>query len=393
MIRKATTTKDLEKIHELASYAFNISHTEEQKQAYIKKNHHTINYVMENNHDIHSQIIVYPFEVNIHDRVMRMAGIGDVATYPEARGTGSIRQLFQAIFKDLHENGTELSYLAPFSQIFYRKFGYENLFNNQELRFPKLVLNQIKPVKTGKTKRASWHDLSTKETIKKLYQKTLGQEHGSLIRPDFWWEHYLRADKQLKFALTYNDNDEATGYLIYQLIGNQEFIIKELAYVNIAAFKQLLNFVSSHNGSFNEFVSHDAKNSMLLTQFSETQEITQKNMSGMMGRIINFKQFIENFSFKEIETEETFYIEVIDDMCSWNHGTFKICIQNGVATCEKSEFATVDYYGTIQAWLPVLMGVHSLEQSIFYELIERKTTNHSLSDLIPTTTPRLYDYF
>lgn len=393
MIRKATTEKDLEKIHALASYAFNASHTKEQKEAYIKKNQHTINYVLENDQDISSQMIVYPFEVNVHGHKMKMAGIGDVATYPEARGTGSIRQLFQEIFKDLYENGTELSFLAPFSQVFYRKFGYENLFNNQELRFPKSTFDQITPEKTGSIKRAFWDEVVTQETLKELYKKTLGQEHGSLIRPDFWWDYYLRPDKELKIAITYNDQQEANGYLIYKLIGTQEFLIQELAYQNVTALKQLLTFIASHNGSFSEFVSYHIKDSMFLTQFSETQEITQKTHSIMMGRIVNFKKFIENYPFKKTEKEEVFYLEVIDDNCDWNNGVFKVSIKNGQATCEKDDTSKADYRGTIQEWLPVLMGVHSLAQSVSYGLIEKNTTKDNLSDLITTLTPHLYDYF
>ncbi|MFW3653690.1 hypothetical protein [Vagococcus fluvialis] len=38
MIKKVTDKKDIEKVHELGSYAFNMDHTEEQKQAYIEKN-------------------------------------------------------------------------------------------------------------------------------------------------------------------------------------------------------------------------------------------------------------------------------------------------------------------------------------------------------------------
>jgi predicted acetyltransferase len=83
---------------------------------------------------------------------MKMSGIGDVASYPETRGSGGIRNIFSAIFNDLHENGTELSYLAPFSQPFYRKFGYETVFDSEEIRIPKAVITQIKPEKKRKRK-------------------------------------------------------------------------------------------------------------------------------------------------------------------------------------------------------------------------------------------------
>ncbi|NKC67146.1 GNAT family N-acetyltransferase [Vagococcus fluvialis] len=393
MIKKVTDKKDIEKVHELGSYAFNMDHTEEQKQAYIEKNTFIDNYVDEVDGEVLSQIVSYPFEVTIKGQVMKMSGIGDVASYPETRGSGGIRNIFSAIFNDLHENGTELSYLAPFSQPFYRKFGYETVFDSEEIRIPKAVITQIKPEKKGKVKRVKWEDEDTKAILKEIYRDTLEKVHGSVIREDYWW-HYTMIKKQKRVAICYDDNNMPQGYLIYGLVGASEFQIFEMAYCNSFALRKLMSFVSSHSGSFNEFVSTNLPDKAVLELFTEISGITRKTYSYMMVKIVNFKQFIEKYPFKKVEKEADFYVDIQDNNCEWNNGIFHLVIKNGKATCEKvTEAKKIDYSGSIQHFTQVFMGRLTLDQAVWLELIDEKTEGNNLSELIDSVTPRMYDYF
>lgn len=393
MIKKVTDKKDIEKVHELGSYAFNMDHTEEQKQAYIEKNTFIDNYVDEVDGEVLSQIVSYPFEVTIKGQVMKMSGIGDVASYPETRGSGGIRNIFSAIFNDLHENGTELSYLAPFSQPFYRKFGYETVFDSEEIRIPKAVITQIKPEKKGKVKRVKWEDEDTKAILKEIYRDTLEKVHGSVIREDYWW-HYTMIKKQKRVAICYDDNNMPQGYLIYGLVGASEFQIFEMAYRNSFALRKLMSFVSSHSGSFNEFVSTNLPDKAVLELFTEISGITRKTYSYMMVKIVNFKQFIEKYPFKKVEKEADFYVDIQDNSCKWNNGIFHLVIKNGKATCEKvTEAKKIDYSGSIQRFTQVFMGRLTLEKAVWLEIIDEKTEGNNLSELIDSVTPRMYDYF
>ena len=393
MIKKVTDKKDIEKVHELGSYAFNMEHTEEQKQAYIEKNKFIDNYVDEVDGEVLSQIVSYPFEVTIKGQVMKMSGIGDVASYPETRGSGGIRNIFSTIFNDLHENGIELSYLAPFSQPFYRKFGYETVFDSEEIRIPKAVITQIKPEKKGKVKRVKWEDEDTKAILKEIYRDTLEKVHGSVIREDYWW-HYTMIKKQKRVAICYDDNNMPQGYLIYGLVGASEFQIFEMAYRNSFALRKLMSFVSSHSGSFNEFVSTNLPDKAVLELFTEISGITRKTYSYMMVKIVNFKQFIEKYPFKKVEKEADFYVDIQDNSCKWNNGIFHLVIKNGKATCEKvTEAKKIDYSGSIQRFTQVFMGRLTLEKAVWLELIDEKTEGSNLSELIDSVTPRMYDYF
>ena len=68
---------------------------------------------------------VIPWRANFDGHEVLMGGIGGVASLPQYRRGGAIRRCFEAALPDMAEQGMTLSYLYPFSNAFYRKFGYE----------------------------------------------------------------------------------------------------------------------------------------------------------------------------------------------------------------------------------------------------------------------------
>ena len=68
---------------------------------------------------------VVPWTANFDGHAVSMGGIGGVASLPQHRRGGAIRACFSVALRDMFQGGALLSYLYPFSNAFYRKFGYE----------------------------------------------------------------------------------------------------------------------------------------------------------------------------------------------------------------------------------------------------------------------------
>ena len=68
---------------------------------------------------------VLPWHATFDGHDVVMGGIGGVATLPQYRRGGAIRCCFEAALPDMYAQGMVLSYLYPFSNAFYRRFGYE----------------------------------------------------------------------------------------------------------------------------------------------------------------------------------------------------------------------------------------------------------------------------
>lgn len=64
-------------------------------------------------------------DVRFDGHVVKLGGVGGVATLPAYRRGGAIRSMMEASFRDLYDRGFLLSALYPFSTAFYRQFGFE----------------------------------------------------------------------------------------------------------------------------------------------------------------------------------------------------------------------------------------------------------------------------
>lgn len=397
MIKKITNENELMALHALSCYAFNIEHNDAQRAIFLELLTHTDNYAVYNELDeVSSKVISFPFEVSRFGTSVKMAGIGNVSTYPEARGSGGIRQLFTRILKDLNDEQVALSYLAPFSQLFYRKFGYERALSLSEERIPQSVMAQFPPEKKGKAMRVTWDDVATQRTMKDLYGATLGQVYGSVVREDWWWEYVMASHEQWKIGLVKDEQGVAVGYVIYELSGST-VTVHECVYTTLFGLKKILTFVSSHSGNFSEFVFRNMKDDTYLDLFTEAKEIGKQTHDYMMARIVSLDSFLLNYPVKDSELEFDVTIGIEDELCPWNHGTFRWSVSNGNMSLDKvsDEPKEGECGGTIQRWTQVLMGVHTIEKSCEYEwlTVKDQAVIQTLSCIIQPVTPRLFDYF
>jgi len=98
--------------------------------------------------DMMSTFTVTPFSVNFDGRRCQMGGVGGVATLPQYRRQGGIRECFRAALSELYRQGYGFSYLYPFSTAYYRKFGYECGVRKLAAS---VLLSQLKPRPAGGT--------------------------------------------------------------------------------------------------------------------------------------------------------------------------------------------------------------------------------------------------
>ena len=69
-------------------------------------------------------------------KYLKTLTISGVATSPEYRRCGCVRQMLNKLFEMAPERGWEVSFLHPFSFSYYRKFGYEKVADHKIIEFP-----------------------------------------------------------------------------------------------------------------------------------------------------------------------------------------------------------------------------------------------------------------
>ena len=170
----------IDEMFDLATYAFNAKATLERRERFQMIAEHSWNYgFFDQNNQLTSQVMATPFPVEFYGKEYLMAGIGYVASYPEARGQGGINQIMEKILKDCRKRNVSLSYLAPFSYPFYRRYGYEQLFDKVNYQLASRDCPNVKKT-SGKMVRLSFEQ--AKEGIKSIYSHLPENARGGLKR-------------------------------------------------------------------------------------------------------------------------------------------------------------------------------------------------------------------
>lgn len=336
-----------------------------------------------------SYIMVNKFKSEVFGHHLKMAGIGYVASYPEYRGKGHISHLVQEVLQDLHQQQVPFANLAPFSESFYRHYGFSNSIYQKEYRFASNVLQSFCLPKMGRIIRGKWNDLNVQNGVIQLYERQLhtDDERNTVIREAWWWNRLDSYYAHRNFAVYFDADGRPMSYLIYR-IENDRFLADELYSITPAGILSMLGFMGSQAGSVKEYRIILPEDSLLAELFPEQHQLDIRLHPYMMSRIIDFQKVL---SCMRPMQEGIFNLEVIaDDLCPWNIGVWQLMRKNKEVTVTRKEDELVDFSGSITAWTQVLLGRLSLKEAVKLGLI----TDYRIKKLdFVKGRVSFYDYF
>lgn len=359
-LRKNADT--LKQVTDLIEYAFLKNDDLTQNNTFMSRYLHSADYGIMNGNKLASYLMVTPFQSHIFSKSVQMAGIGYVASYPEYRGQGGISKLFKEVFHDLHEQNIPLSNLAPFSENFYRQYGYENTIYQKVYSFDKNALKGFKMPKKRKLLRGKWNDLEIQNYVVQLYEAQLHTkaERNTVVRPQWWWNRINEYYPYRNIVISLDENERPRGYMVYRIY-NSTFHVEEMYYLDRNSAKDFLAFMASHISSRLKFEVIMPTNALLEDVFPEQQFLNITLVTYMMSRIIDFKKIM---SCMQLNRLGTFNIEVTDDqLCPWNNGVWEIEDYEGTLLCNKVE-GDPDYSASINNWSKILLGELTLSRAI-----------------------------
>lgn len=335
-----------------------------------------------------SYIMVNEFESRIFAKKVKMGGVGYVASYPENRGQGDINRLMNEIILELYKQNYAISNLAPFSESFYRRYGYENAIYEIMYELNPAYLRLFKPIKEGKIVREKWKDSNLKEAVIKLYQDKLNQnnQRNTVDREEWWWDR-LDTYYPGRFICVYFDkNNQPAGYMFYR-IRDRDFRVEELYYKTPQAAKALLSIIASHSSSDLKYYVKIPESSLLGEFFPEQEELKVQILPYMMTRIINVEQVLEAL---HLTNSGKINIEITDDeIVAENNGTWEIDQINKETKVRKNEKDS-DYSGSLTNWTKVLLGHLTLKQAVRLGFIKE---HHPVDNDFIKGEVSFYDYF
>ncbi|MFS0749500.1 enhanced intracellular survival protein Eis [Oceanobacillus sp. 1P07AA] len=387
MLKKLSSQND--EIYQLSAFAFQYELTPERlEESKNKKRKETVWGWMEDDR-LAAKLHIVPLEVSVQGKPIKMGGISAVATWPEFRRKGIVRNLLQHALQEMKKEGQVLSYLHPFSIPFYRRFGWEITFDEKEYNIPMHHFKRDWQLDSGRVQRVHKDDVSIVETI---YEKYTNQLNGMLLRDSHWWEHKILSKKKL-IAVSYDPQGEPDGYIQYEVKKNI-LEVEELVHLTLASRRRLLHFISNHDSMAKE-VKMVVSGSDALPLLLDDPRFEQKVSPYFMARIVDVSAFLQQYPFLAPMENLSIELEITDEFVEANSGKYRLKSNKKQIYVEKeSEEAVSPVSITVQQLASIVLGYKRPVELMELGLIKgEKHQIESLDRIIPQTKPYFADFF
>ena len=329
-----------------------------------------------------AKLHLLPLEIYMGGRKLKMGGVAGVATYPEYRRSGYVKQLLLHSLVTMREQGMTLSMLHPFSVSFYRKYGWE-LFTDRHkaiIRKDNLIMQERV---YGHIRRL------TKETDNgdpaAIYEAFAGRFSGMLVRSEEWWLESVFDDMQA--AVYYDVMNRPAGYMLYEVKDNK-MRVEEFVPLHGEARTGLWNFICQHDSMIEQAELTTYPGDPLFFTLNEPR-IKAETKPYFMARIVDAIPFLKQYPFRW-ESGAEVHLEISDPFAEWNNVTVSI----GESQIKESDGGREALKISIQALSALLFGYRTAEELADIGAVTGPTEQlESLKKLLPEKRPFFLDFF
>ncbi|PHD41257.1 GNAT family N-acetyltransferase [Bacillus toyonensis] len=370
----------------LSEYAFQYKVNEERLQQQITrmKESHEIYGIMEGE-DLAAKLHLIPFHIYIGKETFKMGGVAGVATYPEYRRSGYVKELLQHSLQTMKKDGYTVSMLHPFSVSFYRKYGWELCANLLVCHMTKSDLVMKKQV-NGTVKR--FNKENHPEEVEKLYETFAERVSGMLVREKNWWLQVVYDD--LALAIYYDENKTAAGYMLYK-IENYKMTVEEFVPLHNEARNGLWNFICQHDSMIKELEMTVSENELLLYTLQEPRVKTEIKPY-FMGRIVDVEKFLKQYELNWNNVQQEVILHITDSFAPWNNITVRLA--NHEITIMKEETIDKGIKLDINALSTIMLGYKRPLELSKLELISGSEEEiRTFENVVPVREAFIYDFF
>ena len=332
--------------------------------------------------DMMACIMNNDFLVRFDGHIVKMGGIGGVATLPEYRYGGAVKETLRAILKDARENGEVFSALYPFSHEFYRKAGYEMFSPIMEYQFPPAAVKEYKH--TGWTKRIKKG--GDNSDMKRIYAQFAEKYNLMLERPE---NRYRIGDPfgAEDFTMLLGDEGGARVYLYYQTDrdGGNVLNIRDIAFTDEEGFRMCLGYLGRMSADYAKIRLAVPADIPLMQMLPESYNAAPRFKEQPMARLTNVQKALE---LMKKPADADFTVQVTDDFLPENSGTYRVTA-GGVVRTE----GAADLKVSQQALTLLVLGALSLEEAAYRCDVQIIGKRDMLSRAFPRKPLYIADYF
>lgn len=324
---------------------------------------------------------------------VRMVGLGGVASLPEYRFGGAIRQIVETAFRQMRENGAVFSTLYPFSHPYYRQFGYELCHLLPEYEIPIEALSKFRC--TSKVRMLGPDD--PLDGLQTVFDAHFLRCNLAVRREDRHWREQIGKDpyKERRYTYLLEDENGPSAYLVLAAkeTGEDERLahVYEMAFVRPQGLSDLLGFLYRLSAQYQKTRLSLPEGIPLPALLDESYRVKARYDNQPMARLIHLQRALE---LKRHFEGAVYTLQVRDNVLAGNDGFFSVRCEGGVVSVEREqEMETADLEIDVRTLTQLLLGFLSMDEALYKQDVQVNANLETLRGVFVKRPVFLTDHF
>ncbi len=337
-----------------------------------------------------ARITDFRFRFYLDGQTVTTGGIGGVATLPEYRNSGAVREIFNALLNDAYKKGEAISTLFPFKHEFYRKVGYDTVTFMNEYTLTPSALRGYRF--DGEVKK--WNTGDSVSDFLSIYNAFAPKFNLSMERSEEKMLEHLKVEKPYmdrRFSYVFKQNGKPVSYLIFTDIKNDPAAIlqvEECAWTCRDGFNAVLGFLARFDADYGSIRLPLPKGIDLLRiiRSPRAYDIEKHTCQHFMVRVINAKKLLGAIR-KPADCDIT--IKVTDEIIKENNRTYRIKGSN--VTESKASSADLDV--NVRALGQMAVGAVNFDEALLRPDVTVNASEEALRRLFTEKNTFCWEHF
>jgi predicted acetyltransferase len=303
---------------------------------------------------------LYELDAWIRDGYGPIGGLGAVATPPEHRRNGYIRELCRGALAEFEHRGAGLVTLWPFRTSFYANLGWATANRVTGYECPPAALPAHDAEGTMRQLTVEeWEQLQPAE-----------RAHGeglalSLRRSERWWRERTLTNwtgGTEPYIYAYERDGEVAGYLTYSVTDDEHetLSVEVLAYADEEAYRALLSFLGTHGAQIERVAFARPEGADLFSRVDEPGRVDCEVSPGPMVRLTS----VDALELYTLPGTLDCTLAVTDPLAE-RETTARLTIEDGdVSVTEMSDSASADASVDIGTLTQLVVGTHGVADAM-----------------------------
>jgi len=285
-----------------------------------------------------SLYMLHNYRMRYRSSVLPMGGIGLLCSRLDTRGKGAVRFMIGKALETMRDRGLPICVLDPFSETFYRKYGWELFERTRVVECSPGLIDVPDDADQG----FEIADQAMPDEAAKAYYNSYASRHYTLVqRGESEWVNrtVLRAwypNAAARGAVKFARNGEVVGLLGYNLVRKQDedqgaYEVNLMACEDETVRRAMLRFIGRLSHQISK-VRIDLPIDQDLWPYLSNPPDKHEVRDGFMIRIVELEQ-LNGLTLDAPDSE--LCIDVADNQAPWNAGVWRIGVKNGSLMIKK----------------------------------------------------------